>query len=562
MKIVSYIFVCVCLLAVSDIVAQDRLSGKPFATRSEVIARNGMVATNHPIASQIAIEVLKKGGTAVDAAIAANAFLGFADPGMNGIGGDLFAIVWDAKTKKLYGLNGSGRSPQSLTLPHLQQEEKNKNFHYSGPLSVTTPGCVDGWFMLHGKFGKLPMAELLQHTIRYAEEGVPVTQETADNFLMMESSIPQGNANFRTLYFDKDRFYRKGEIYRNPDLAGTLEIIASRGRDGFYKGAVAEKIAGYMKQVNGFLTTSDLERHKGEWVNPISVNYRGYDVWELPPNGQGMCALQMLSILNGFDVAKMGYGSADQLHHFIEAKKLAYEDMVTFYGDPDFGKIPIENLLSEKYAAKRRKLVNSERSGEYQPGLPSGDHTIYLTTADKDGNMISLIQSNSGLFGSLQVPPGLGFVLHNRGGGFILKEGHINSFAPGKRPFHTIIPAFVTKDGEPFLSFGLMGGDMQTQGHVQIIMNILDFGMNVQEAGDAPRVYHRGTINYQGHVPGLGDTFIESGFDYDIIRALMLKGHSIRMRLGIYGGYQAIMRKNGVYYGASESRKDGQAAGY
>jgi gamma-glutamyltranspeptidase/glutathione hydrolase len=281
----------------------------------------------------------------------------------------------------------------------------------------------------------------------------------------------------------------------------------------------------------------------------------------MPPNGQGMCVLQMLTILEGVDLKKMGYGSADHLHHFIEAKKMAYEDMAVFYGDPAFGKIPIEELLSEEYAATRRKLLNPDRAGEYQAGLPSGDHTIYLTTADKEGNMVSFIQSNSALFGSLEVPAGLGFPLQNRGGGFILQEGHINTYAPGKRPFHTIIPAFVTKDGEPFMSFGLMGGDMQTQGHVQILMNIIDFEMNLQEAGDAPRVYHRGT-SARGHVEGVGDTFVESGFPYEVLRELINKGHSIRMASGIYGGYQAIMRKDGVYYGASESRKDGQAAGY
>jgi gamma-glutamyltranspeptidase / glutathione hydrolase len=259
---------------------------------------------------------------------------------------------------------------------------------------------------------------------------------------------------------------------------------------------------------------------------------------------------------------KMGHHSAEHLHHFVEAKKLAYEDMAVFYGDPAFGKIPINELLSEEYASTRRKLIDPEKAGEYQPGLPSGDHTIYLTTADKDGNMVSLIQSNAALFGSRQVPTGLGFALHNRGGGFTLREGQINTFAPGKRPFHTIIPAFITKDGEPFMSFGLMGGDMQTQGHVQIVMNIIDFGMNLQEAGDAPRVYHRGTLSSRGHVAGVGDTFVESGFDYDVVRGLMLKGHSIRMDMGIYGGYQAIMRKDGIYYGASESRKDGQAVGY
>ena len=560
MKISGLLF-CALILGFTNTLAQDRLSGKSFTTRSEVIARNGMVATNHPIASQIAIEVLKKGGTAVDAAIAANAFLGFADPGMNGIGGDLFAIVWDAKTKKLTGLNASGRSPRTMTLAHLQQQAKNNILHYSGPLSVTVPGCVDGWFMLHGKFGKLPMSEILQPAIRYAKEGVPVTQETADNFQVMEADIPKDNATFKKLYFNGDRFYRKGEIFKNPELAATLEMIASKGRDGFYKGSVADKIAQHMKAVNGFLTAEDLARHHGEWVTPVSTNYRGYDVWELPPNGQGMCVLQMLTILEGVDLKKMGYGSADHLHHFIEAKKMAYEDMAVFYGDPAFGKIPIEELLSEKYAATRRKLLNPDLAGEYQAGLPSGDHTIYLTTADKEGNMVSFIQSNSALFGSLEVPAGLGFSLQNRGGGFILQEGHINTYAPDKRPFHTIIPAFVTKDEEPFMSFGLMGGDMQTQGHVQILMNIIDFEMNLQEAGDAPRVYHRGT-SARGHVEGVGDTFVESGFPYEVLRELINKGHSIRMASGIYGGYQAIMRKDGVYYGASESRKDGQAAGY
>ena len=545
------------------VIAQDRSSGKTFTTRSEVLARNGMVATNHPLATQIGIEILKKGGSAIDAAIAANAFLGFADPGMNGIGGDLFAIVWDAKTKKLYGLNASGRSPQSLTLAYLKEQEQRKNFHYRGPLSVTTPGCIDGWFELNKRFGKLTMSELLQPVIRYAREGVPITQETADNFLEMEESVQQSdNKNFKTLYFTNGQFPRKGEIFTNTDLATTLEIISKKGRDGFYKGEVAQKIEAHMKSAGGFLTADDLAKHHSEWVDPVSVNYRGYDVWELPPNGQGMAALQMLTILEGFDLSKMGYGSADHLHHFLEAKKMAYEDMVAFYGDPAFGKIPIEELISKDYGAKRRALINPNKAGIYHSGLNSGDHTIYLTAADKEGNMVSFIQSNSALFGSREVPSGLGFVLHNRGGGFILKEGHINTYAPGKRPFHTIIPAFVTKDGKPFMSFGVMGGDMQTQGHVQIIMNIIDFGMNLQEAGDAPRVYHRGTISSSGHIDNVGDTYVESGFSYDVLRDLMNKGHSIRMSTGIFGGYQAIMLKGGVYYGASESRKDGQAAGY
>ncbi len=543
--------------------AQDRLSGRSFATRSEVLASNAMVATNHPIATQIAIDVLRKGGTATDAAIAANAFLGFADPGMNGIGGDLFAIVWDAKTQKLHGLNASGRSPQTLTLDYLKEQAKKGNAHTTGPLSVTTPGCVSGWFALHEKFGKLPMEELLRPTIQYAREGVPITQETADNFLSVEERVKaSGNTNFKNLFFVNGHFPRKGNIFRNPDLANTLTIISKNGRDGFYKGEVAQKIEAHLKSGGGFLSRKDLAAHKVGWVDPVSVNYRGYDVWELPPNGQGMAALQMLTILEGFDIGKFGYGSAEHIHHFLEAKKLAYEDVAVFYGDPAFGKIPIPELLSEDYAKERRALIDPDKAGIYQPGMKAGDHTVYLTVADKEGNMISFIQSNSAIFGSYEVPAGLGFPLQNRGGGFILREGHINTFAPGKRPYHTIIPAFITKDGKPFMSFGLMGGDMQPQGHVQIVMNIVDFGMNLQEAGDAPRVYHHGTISATGHVDGVGETYVESGFSYEVLRSLMDKGHSIRMATGIYGGYQAIMVKDGVYYGASESRKDGQAAGY
>ncbi len=522
-----------------------------------------MVATNHPLATQIGIDILKQGGSAIDAAIAANAFLGFADPGMNGIGGDLFAIVWDAKTQQLYGINGSGRSAQKMTREYLLAQREKGVPHTTGVLSVTTPGCVDAWFALNQKFGKLPMSEILQPTITYAREGIPVAQEVADNMKDVEESvINSDHENFRALFFTDGHFPRKGDIFTNPNLANTLSLISEQGRDAYYKGEIARKIAAHMKERGGFLSLKDLAAHESEWVEPISVNYRGYDVWELPPNGQGMGALQMLTILEGFDVGSFGYGSTEHIHHFLEAKKLAYEDMVYFYGDPDFGDIPVEELLSKEYATKRRALIDPDKAGVYHPGLQTGDHTIYLTAADKEGNMISLIQSNSALFGSFEVVEGLGFSLQNRGGGFILEEGHINTYAPGKRPFHTIIPAFVTKDGAPFISFGLMGGDMQTQGHVQILMNVLDFGMNLQEAGDAPRIYHRGSISYAGHLDDVGDTYVESGFDYEVLSGLMKKGHNIRMDRGIFGGYQAIMFKDGVYYGASESRKDGQAAGY
>lgn len=542
--------------------AQDRLSGRAFATRSEVIARHGMVCTNHPLATQIGIDILKKGGSAVDAAIAANVFLGFADPAMNGIGGDLFAIVWDAKTEKLYGINGSGRSPQNLSLETLRAEAEKGNYHWTGPLSITTPGCVDAWAELHGKFGKIDFAQLLQPTIEYAREGVPLTSETTDIFTALEPVMEaRKNEYFKKLYFLGDHMPRKGEIFKNPELANTLETIAQKGRDGFYKGRVAENLIASLQEQGAYLSMEDLAGHKSEWVEPVSTNYRGYDVWELPPNCQGIAALQTLNILEGFDINNMRYGSPEHVHTFVEAKKLAYEDLSMYYGDPGFNDIPLEALLSKEYAKKRRDLINPNRAGEYHPGLESGDHTIYLTVADDEGNMISLIQSVSALFGSKIVADGLGFVMQNRGGGFILKEDHVNSYAPGKRPFHTIIPAFVTRDGAPFMSFGLMGGDMQPQGHTQIIINIIDFGMNLQEAGDAPRIYHKGTRN-SGHVKGAGDLYLEYGFHPETLSQLMDKGHNLRMDKGVFGGYQAIMVKDGVYYGASESRKDGQAAGY
>ena len=555
------------LVLVSSLIGlqgQDRTSGKSFASRSEVIAQNGMVATNHPLATQIGIEVLKKGGSAIDAAIAANAFLGLADPGMNGIGGDLFAIVWDAKTEKLYGLNASGKSPEKMTIEHLRAAKDRGKTILQGPLSVTTPGCVDGWFELHGRFGKLAFAELLAPAIVYATVGIPITQETADFFKGMEEDIQQEhNPTFKKVYFINNKFPRKGEIFRNLDLAKTLEIIADKGRDGFYKGKVASQIDTHFKQRGGFLSKQDLAKHSSKWVDPVSINYRGYDIWEIPPPGQGMSALQILNIIEGFDIGQMRFGSSEHIHHFVEAKKLAYEDLAKYYGDPDFGDIPMETLLSKGYANDRRKLINPDKAGEYYPGLESGDHTIYLTVADKDGNMVSFIQSLSSIFGSKEVPDGLGFPLQNRGGtGFILDEGHISAYAPGKRPFHTIIPAFVTKDGKPFISFGLMGGDMQPQGHAQMVLNLIDFGMNLQEAGDAPRIRHTGTVIWNGHVKGVGNTYLESGFDYETISELMDKGHNIRMGKGMYGGYQAIKLENGVYYGASESRKDGQAAGY
>ncbi len=547
-----------------NVFAQDRITGKPFATRSEVIAQHGMAATSHPLATQVAIDILKKGGSAVDAAIAANACLGLMEPVSNGIGGDLFAIVWDAKTQKLYGLNASGRSPKSLTLDYFL-ENGYESIPYYGPLPVSVPGCVDGWYELHKKFGKLSMKENLQPTIDYAREGFPMAELIA-YYLQLSAPRYEKYPGFSDVFMPNGSTPKKGEVFKNPYLANTLEKIAKGGRDVFYKGDIARTIDQYMKEQGGFLSYEDLASHKSEWVEPVSTNYRGYDVWELPPNGQGIAALQMLNILEDYDLRSMGFGSEEYMHLFIEAKKLAFEDRAKFYSDPDFNDLPVEELISKEYAAERQKLINSDRAARSYPAgkLGHGD-TIYLTVADKDGNMVSLIQSNYLGIGSGMTPTGLGFVLQDRGNLFSLDKDHMNVFEPGKRPFHTIIPAFVTKDGKPFLSFGVMGGAMQPQGHVQILVNIIDFDMNIQEAGDAPRINHEGSSQPTGSTMTDGGTVqLESGFDVEVVRELRKKGHNIAFSVGPYGGYQAIKwdEKNKVYYGASESRKDGMAAGY
>lgn len=544
--------------------AQDRITGKKFATRSEVIAQHGMAATSHPLATQVAIDILKKGGSATDAAIAANACLGLMEPTGNGIGGDIFAIVWEAKTQKLHGLNGSGKSPKSLTLEYFL-ENGYEDIPYYGPLPVSVPGCVDGWFELHKKFGKLTMKENLQPAIDYAREGFPMSELIA---YYLKGSAPRYEKypGFKEVFMPDGKTPAKGEIFKNPYLANTLEIIANEGRNAFYQGDIARIIAAYMKEQGGFLSYEDLSSHNSEWIDPVSTNYRGYDVWELPPNGQGIAALQILNILEEFDIASMGFGSEAYMHTFIEAKKLAFEDRAKYYSDMDFNRIPVDALISKDYAKERLKLIDTDRAARSYPAgkLRHGD-TIYLTVADKEGNMVSLIQSNYLGIGSGMTPTGLGFVLQDRGNLFALDKNHMNVYEPGKRPFHTIIPAFVTKDGRPFFSFGVMGGAMQPQGHAQVLINIIDFGMNIQEAGDAPRINHRGSSQPTGSEMTNGGTVqLEMGFDYEVVRELRKKGHNIVFSVGPYGGYQGIMwdDENKVYYGASESRKDGMAAGY
>ena len=611
-------------LLIADLTALaqiDRITGKNFATRSEVVARHGMVCTSVPLATQVGLDILKKGGNAVDAAIAANATLGLMEPVSNGIGGDLFAIVYSAKENKLYGINGSGRSPLGLSYDQMKAElaklHRDK-IPPTGMLPISVPGTVDAWAELHKKFGKLKFADDLAPVIHYAEEGFPVSELIAYYWSLgprIYKDLP--GAFLETYTLDgKGRTPAKGDIFKDPALAKTLRLIGEKGRDAFYKGEIADKIDAFMQANGGFLRKVDFEKHTSTWVDPVSANYRGYDVFELPPNGQGIATLQMLNILEGFDLRAMGRNSPETLHAMIEAKKLAWADRAKFYADPDFAKAPVAQLISKQYAAARRKLIDPNHAAKHvdagnpQDGgqasslsrpmdfqsviseqarrlfaetgsprdesvrladedacLPKGD-TIYMCAADDEGNMVSLIQSNYRGMGSGIVVSGLGFMFQDRGELFSMEPNHTNVYAPGKRPVHTIIPGFVMKDGKPWLAFGVMGGGMQPQGHVQVLTNQFDFGLNVQEAGDASRWQHEGDNEPTGVKMSEtgGYVEVESGIPYESVRELRKKGHDVRFDVGGYGGYQAIKVEmhdgQRVYVGASESRKDGQAAGY
>ena len=540
----------------------DRITGEKFASRSEVIGQNGMVATSHPLATQIGLDILKQGGTAVDAAIAANIALGLMEPTGNGIGGDLFAIVWDAKTKELHGLNASGPAPKNLSIDYFKQQGLTKIPSY-GPLPVTVPGAVDGWVKLHEKFGKLKFESLFEPTIEYAIKGFPIT-ETIAYYLDRSQKRFENYPNFNEVWVKNGKMPQKGEIFKNPQLANTLKTIAKKGREGFYEGTIAQTMAEFVQSQGGFLSYDDLAGFHSEWTPPVSTNYRGYDVWELPPNGQGIAALQILNILENYDLKGMGLYSSEYIHLFTEVKKIVFADRAKYYADPHFADIPVKELISKNYAKERAKLIDLNHvSATDEPGILKSGDTIYLTVADKYGNMVSLIQSNYRGMGSGMMPPGLGFMLQDRGELFSLDKNHRNSLLGGKRPFHTIIPAFVTKDGKPFMSFGVMGGATQPQAHAQIIINMIDFGLNLQEAGDAPRIVHSGSSQPTDEIMKDGGTLsLETGFGKIIEDELAAKGHTIKYEKGIFGGYQAIMFKDGVYYGASETRKDGQAAGY
>jgi gamma-glutamyltranspeptidase / glutathione hydrolase len=601
--VVSLRFAVVCLLVIACFGISfgqiDRITGKSFATRSEVLARHGMVCTSVPAATQVGLDILKRGGNAVDAAIAANATLGLMEPVSNGIGGDLFAIVYSAKENKLYGINGSGRSPLGLSYEQMKAELDKlhrKTIPPRGMLPISVPGTVDAWNELHKKFGKLKLSDDLAPAVKYAEEGFPVTELIAFYWHSgpeVYKDLPGGFLETYTLD-GKSRTPAKGDIFKNPALAKTLRLIGEKGRDAFYKGEIADKVDKFMRENGGFLRKADFEKHTSTWVDPVSTNYRGYDVFELPPNGQGIATLQILNILEGFDLKSMGRNSAETLHAMIEAKKIAWADRAKFYADPEFAKIPLAGLLSKEYAGERRKLIDPGHAAKaVEAGVPpangaesqatreppqdsaatpkrspvdDGD-TIYMCTADDEGNMVSLIQSNYRGMGSGIVVPGLGFMFQDRGELFSMEPGHANVYAPGKRPFHTIIPGFVMKDGKPWEAFGVMGGGMQPQGHVQVLTNQIDFGLNAQEAGDASRWQHEGDNEPTGEKMEKGGYVeVESGIPYEIVRELEKRGHEVRFDVGGYGGYQAIKVElhdgQRVYVGASESRKDGQAAGY
>ncbi|MEM6472456.1 MAG: gamma-glutamyltransferase [Planctomycetota bacterium] len=546
----------------------DRPFGWERQSRSVAVGKSGMAATSQPLATAEAIDVLKSGGSAVDAAIAANAVLCVTEPMSCGLGGDLFAIVWDAETETLHGLNASGRSPSALTMSEFKRRELTE-IPLAGPLPWSVPGCVSGWSALHKKFGDKPFDELLQPAITAANDGFVVTPIIAGYWKSAEPVLRERSGSSSVFLVDGERSPLTGELFRNPAMGETLGKIASGGANEFYQGSIAEELVRYSEQQGGFLSAKDLAEHKADWVEPVSVDYRGYRVWELPPNGQGIGALQMLNVLGGYNLRQYGPGHPEYLHRLVEAKKLAFADRAQFYSDPSMVDVPIKELISSKYANSQRDRIDPDRAATDvpygDPKLIHGD-TIYLTVVDKDRNCCSLIQSTYYGFGSKMVPPKLGFAIQNRGALFALRDDHPNRYEPKKRPFHTIIPAMVTKDDRPVLSFGVMGGDMQPQGHVQVLVNWIDFGMNIQAAGDTARVRHIGSATptgMSGDEQG-GTVLVESGISDEAIKLLKRKGHQVEPSKSGLGGYQAILIdwKNGTLQGATETRKDGVAIGY
>jgi gamma-glutamyltranspeptidase/glutathione hydrolase len=533
--------------------ASDRPAPDAKLGRSPVLATRGMVATSQPLAAAAGLRVLQEGGNAVDAAIATAAVLNVVEPMMAGIGGDLFALVYHADSQKLYGLNATGRAG-SLASARKLRERGLERVPYDDILAVTVPGALDGWEMLRSRFGSRPLAELLEPAIFYAESGFPVSEIIATDWV---SSVPKlaRNPDSAAAYLVNGRAPRHGEIFKSPDLGRTFRLIAEKGPDVFYRGEIARRIADFVQREGGFLTAEDLANHHGDWVEPISTTYRGATVYQIPPNSQGFVALEMLNILEGFDLKGLGHNSADYLHLLIEAKKLAFADRDRYLADPGKAKVPLEKLISKEYAAERRKLISSDRAArEVAPGLIDNTETVYLTVVDEKRNVISFIYSVFDDFGSGRVVPGTGIALQNRGAGFSLEPGHPNEMAPAKRALHTNMPGMVFKNGKPWITYGVMGGDMQPQGHSQVLSSLIDFGMNVQQAGEAPRFRHFSE----------DAVAFESGIDIDVLQELIRKGHQPMSRMAVYGGYQAIEIdwENGVLMGGSDPRKDGCALGY
>jgi gamma-glutamyltranspeptidase / glutathione hydrolase len=535
-----------------------------FAGRSTVFAKRGMVATSQPLATQTALGVLRAGGTAADAGIAANAVQCLVEPTGCGLGGDLFAQYWSAQDGRLTGLDSSGPSPRALTREVLDRLELAE-LPAHGPLPVSVPGCVAGWCELHARHGRLPFADLLAPAIAYAREGAPIAPVVAGEWERNARAL-RDQPGFAQVFMPEGRTPRAGEPFRNPALASTLELVAAGGRDAFYAGPVAEELERFFTAHEGWLRARDLNDFHPRWVEPLSMRYRDWDLWELPPPGQGLTALQLVGLLDGFEFDEADFGSAHHLHAFIECKKLAYEDRARAIADPEFAELPIDALLDPAYLDERRRTIREDRANDEVTAGPAalacGD-TINLSVADADGNWLSLIQSNFRGMGSGMTPPTLGFGLQDRGQLFDLRAGLANSYAPGKRPFHTIIPAFVTAAGQPQMSFGVMGGEVQPQGHAWILANLSDFGMDLQEAGDAPRVRHEGSSEPTGsRAKDGGEVLCEPGIDPTVQDALRKLGHRVREVAGGYGGYQAVARHGDAFAGASEGRKDGQAAGW
>jgi gamma-glutamyltranspeptidase/glutathione hydrolase len=530
--------------------------------RSTVACRNGIVCASEPLAAMAGVDILKAGGHCVDAAIAVNAMLGLTEPAMNGIGGDLFAIVWDEAAGKLVGLNASGRAPARWTLEQAASLQL-REIPSQSPLAWSVPGCVSGWSMLSERFGRIPLGRCLAPAIETADAGFPLAPISSEYFSDLESP----DSSLAEVYAPAARPLQFGDVFSNASLAHSYRLIAEGGADAFYEGEIAEKIVTTSARLGGFISLDDLAAHESDWVDPISTSYRGYEVWELPPNGQGIAVLQMLNLLEHFDIASLAENSVEHLHLFVEAKRLAYADRARYYADPDFAAVPVAELISKDYAASRVGLIDPRRAASSLPpgDVPVGGDTVYLTVADGDGNMISLIQSIYGSFGSRICPDGTGFAMQNRGIAFSLDPDHPNRLEPRKRPFHTIIPGFVTRAARPVIAFGVMGGDFQPQGQVQVLMNMLDFRMSPQEASDQPRASHEGNAGFRGEAPsGNGQVFLEKGISSTTRAGLTALGHTVSDSTPAWGGYQAIWREDDPlrYFGGSDARKDGGAFGY